>query len=105
MYIVMIVLCNDIWKIKNHIFYSPLFYRCKCGEVCGEMPTEKECLCCQEIPEVQAKIDKAAMDQRPNCITKLPGFEAVVLDENVLQTAYFHYRSYYGNGEGKTNEE
>ena len=66
---------------------------CQCGQ-CQSLDTEEECLCCQEIDPVVSTIQESAAEVQ--CITQHEGFQPVVLDINVPQTAYFNYRQQYG---------
>ena len=59
------------------------------------MPTEEECICCNEIESVQQK--KGVSELNMSCITEHEGFAAVCLNVWVLQTAYFQYRQHYGS--------
>ncbi|XP_069133573.1 uncharacterized protein [Argopecten irradians] len=61
---------------------------CRCGH-CPAMPTEKESLCCKEMDQVQNKLSEG-------CITAHSGFDAVCLNEYVLETAYLTFRQYHG---------
>jgi len=56
------------------------------------MPTREECVCCCSIAEVVAKMEEIGA----LCITESEGFEAVCLNQWVLQTAYHQYRQQYG---------
>ncbi|KAK3084414.1 hypothetical protein FSP39_013231 [Pinctada imbricata] len=62
------------------------------------MPTALECLCCGENAHAQAKIGiyKDKTGKQLKCITQHPGFNTVCLDEEVLETAYSHYKQQYG---------
>ena len=56
------------------------------------MPTARECLCCQEVPQVNE-----VMAEIPGllCIANHPGFQTVCLDVYVLRTAYNAYLQHY----------
>ena len=56
------------------------------------MPTREECICCCSISEVVAKMEETG----GSCITESEGFDAVCLNQWVLQTAYYQYRQQYG---------
>ena len=56
------------------------------------MPTRKECICCCSIVEMVAKLEEVGA----TCITESEGFDAVCLNQWVLQTAYYQYRQQYG---------
>ncbi|XP_056014380.1 P2X purinoceptor 7-like [Ostrea edulis] len=66
---------------------------CTCG-YCVLMPTQRESICCCEIDRVNSKKDSS--DRKLSCITQHPGFSLVCLDVYVLETAYYQYRSQYG---------
>ena len=70
------------------------------------MDTQKECVCCLEIDNVQLKLDeyKEEMATELSCITHHPGFQSVCLDRYVLETAYYQYRQQYGELEHTQNE-
>ncbi|KAK3107857.1 hypothetical protein FSP39_023574, partial [Pinctada imbricata] len=65
--------------------------RCTCHH-CGISATERESLCCHEIPEIFLKIQ----DRNICCITEHPSFEAVCLNEDTLYTAYLGFNQHYG---------
>ena len=56
------------------------------------MPTREECICCCSISEVVAKMEETG----GSCITESEGFNAVCLNQWVLQTAYYQYKQQYG---------
>nr|XP_022289218.1 uncharacterized protein LOC111101162 [Crassostrea virginica]XP_022311416.1 uncharacterized protein LOC111116718 [Crassostrea virginica]XP_022323186.1 uncharacterized protein LOC111124538 [Crassostrea virginica]XP_022323187.1 uncharacterized protein LOC111124538 [Crassostrea virginica]XP_022329137.1 uncharacterized protein LOC111128038 [Crassostrea virginica] len=66
---------------------------CMCGS-CVVMPTARECICCQESDRVNSK--RESFNPDTPCITQHPGFSSVCLDVYVLETAYYQYRSQYG---------
>ncbi|XP_064612525.1 P2X purinoceptor 7-like [Liolophura sinensis] len=68
---------------------------CTCGQ-CHPLDSQEECICCQEISRVVDRIELAPGDEKPKCITEHPGFQSVVLDRDVLETAYYVYRQQYG---------
>ena len=53
------------------------------------MDRVEESVCCQEIKEVKWKNEVAQVEQLeiPGCITDNPGFQAVCLNQWVLQAA------------------
>ena len=53
---------------------------CTCG-MCAAMPSAVECICCQEIDELNWKLHGLA------CITEHGNFSSVCLNEDVLRTA------------------
>ena len=59
------------------------------------MQSATECKCCQEIPEVKAKLDSYG-DENVTCISQHPGFATGCLDVYVLEIAYYEYRQRYG---------
>ena len=69
--------------------------RCVCGN-CRIMDNNEECKCCAEIPQIRDKNEEAikrnVVEEVPSCIIQHPGFEAVCLNQWVLQTAWFQYR-------------
>ena len=50
------------------------------------MPTEVECVCCQEISAVVAKCDEA--EEAVFCMTLHPGFQAVATNPWNMQAVY-----------------
>ena len=58
------------------------------------METIAECVCCQEQGNVRRKIEDHG--EGITCITKHTNFDAVCLNVDVLQTAYYSYRQRYG---------
>ena len=66
--------------------------RCVCGH-CIAMPTSEECVCCEEIPQIQQKKE----NEEVSCITLHPGFASVCLDVWVLETAYYSLQQHYGS--------
>ena len=59
----------------------------------------EESVCCQEITEVKWKNEEGAQVEQikiPGCITDNPGFQAVCLNQWVLQAAWNQYRQEYG---------
>ena len=54
------------------------------------MDRVEESVCCQEIKEV-AQVEQLGI---PGCITDNPGFQAVCLNQWVLQAAWSQYRQY-----------
>ena len=71
-------------------FFS--LFRCSCNQ-CAAMSTQVESRCCQEIPQVWAKVTELG---NIKCITEHPGFMSACLDVWVLQVAYLQYRQQYG---------
>jgi len=57
------------------------------------MPTVEESVCCMEQEKVRDRKEKQAGIQ---CVVDHAGFEAVCLNEDVLETAYYSYRQHYG---------
>ena len=66
------------------------------------MPTSIECVCCREMDEVVHKIKEN--DTEVDCITSYEGFQAVCLNQWVLQAAYFAYRECYGSEDRPIHE-
>ena len=66
------------------------------------MPTSVECLCCHEVDKVIEKTQEN--DVEVDCITFHEGFEAVCLNQWVLQAAYFAYRERYGSEDRPIHE-
>ena len=59
--------------------------------------TVEESVCCHEQPKVMARMaEKAEVE----CVTQHPDFEAVCLNEAVLETAYWAYQHHYGEDHG-----
>ncbi|XP_061190835.1 uncharacterized protein LOC133198951 [Saccostrea echinata] len=57
-------------------------------------PTLRESICCTEITRIDEK--RTSYQKELPCITEHPGFQSVCLDIYVLETAYYQYRSQYG---------
>ncbi|XP_073241599.1 P2X purinoceptor 7-like [Porites lutea] len=55
---------------------------CSCEE-CVAMATEEECFCCQELAELNQKLDESGV----GCITEHAKFRIICLDTDVLNTA------------------
>ena len=61
------------------------------------MPTDRENICCQEIPMMKNKLyclveeDGLSQDAIPKCITEHRGFGQNCTAEYSLQTAYYSY--------------
>ncbi|XP_065892577.1 uncharacterized protein [Dysidea avara] len=73
---------------------------CHCGN-CKMMPTRKECICCCSIVEMVAKLEEVGA----TCITESEGFNAVCLNQWVLETAYYQYRQQYGKYKESIHEQ
>ena len=58
------------------------------------MPTEVECVCCQEISAVVAKCDEA--EEAVICMTLHPGFQAVATNPWNMQAVYNAYKQHHG---------
>ena len=67
------------------------------------MSAATECMCCSEIDQVHEKMEEN--DSKVSCITEHKGFLTVRLNRWVLRTAYYSYRSRYGDTEEKTLHE
>ena len=65
--------------------------RCECGR-CLPMPEAVECNCCMESENVVAKLEGSGA----RCITQHEGFDAVCLNQYVLEVAYYQYRQQHG---------
>ena len=62
------------------------------------MPTDPECVCCQEIQQVLDELQRvrAPNDVDPSgCILDHPDFNAVCMNVWVLETAWLQYLSEY----------
>ena len=59
------------------------------------MPTVTECVCCCEIDRVVEKIESNHI--HISCITQHEGFNAVCLNQWVLQTAFYQFRQSHGS--------
>ncbi|WAR09067.1 hypothetical protein MAR_019025 [Mya arenaria] len=72
------------------------------------MATEHEGVCCQELEPITAKLDLINEGRHPEdavgCIIGHPGFDAVCLDQYVLETAYYQYGQQYGEWLENRNE-
>ena len=63
------------------------------------MDRVEESVCCQEIKEVKWKNEEVAQVEQleiPGCITDNPGFQAVCLNQWVLQAVWSQYCQEYG---------
>ncbi|KAG1675546.1 hypothetical protein GQR58_014656 [Nymphon striatum] len=70
------------------------FYLCTCGH-CQLMDTERECRCCQEITEVEQKLQDPAKDNANfQCIITHPGFDGACLNIWALKVALLTYKKY-----------
>ena len=56
------------------------------------MPTEKECLCCLSVTE----IDRKRNEKGVRCITLSSGFQANCLDIDVFETSFYEYKETHG---------
>ncbi|XP_033726822.1 uncharacterized protein LOC117316389 [Pecten maximus] len=56
------------------------------------MPTEVECLCCQEVSLIQTKTEDKAIA----CITQHDGFIANCINTDVLEVSMFEYAEHHG---------
>ncbi len=62
------------------------------------MPSNIECLCCQEVEKVHRELDRVATQTRTDivgCITAYPGFDAGCLNPWVLEMSWHNYWSQY----------
>ncbi len=58
------------------------------------MPSNMECLCCQEVEKVHRDLERVATQTRTDivgCITAHPGFDAGCLNPWVLEMAWHNY--------------
>ncbi|XP_057688191.1 uncharacterized protein LOC130914682 [Corythoichthys intestinalis] len=69
-----------------------------CCKHCQVMTLPRECLCCQEIPEVRGKLEEAEAltDTLPECILDHPGLNAICFNPWALQCAWARYKQLYG---------
>jgi hypothetical protein len=71
------------------------------------MDTAEECICCQELSEVQLKCQQVLdfeLGEKPTCICIHPGFQPVCLNLWNLQAVFNEYRQKFGQLEGSTPE-
>jgi len=65
------------------------------------MGTHRECVCCRECEgtfnKLHDNIDYYRQDNMFDCITNLPGFQAICLNPFVLQVAWLSYKQHYTN--------
>ena len=95
--------------IYEHVLYTDICFvsGCSCGN-CQQMPTDPECMCCQEIHQVLDELQhvRAPNDSDPaGCILDHPGFNAVCLNIWVLETAWLQYRSEYREPYERTHSQ
>ena len=55
------------------------------------MPSEKECVCCLSVTELDKKERKGV-----RCITLSSGFQGNCLDIDVLETSFYKYKEIHG---------
>ncbi|XDV48452.1 hypothetical protein PO909_017859 [Leuciscus waleckii] len=72
---------------------QPVTAWCNCAN-CAVMPTERENICCLEIPQIVTRINQ--VPDIITCMTHHPGFEPVCLNVYSLQNALNVYRADYG---------
>ena len=83
--------------ILRPVTFNVYFLTCQCGQCHLVEPiTEEEYLYCREINQVVAKLNPPPAGEQLQCITQHPGFQPVILDVNVLETAYLSYWQQYG---------
>ncbi|XP_043093349.1 cilia- and flagella-associated protein 251-like isoform X4 [Puntigrus tetrazona] len=72
---------------------QPVTSWCSCRN-CAAMTTEKENICCLEIPQVVRRMKQVS--EALSCVTLHPGFEPVCLNVYSLQNALNLYKADYG---------
>ncbi|KAF3861263.1 hypothetical protein F7725_000039 [Dissostichus mawsoni] len=65
---------------------------CECCRA-DNLEAVQECVCCRELAKVQALNG----NHGGSCITQHPGFEAICLNEYVLDVAYSYYKQNHGH--------
>ncbi|KAG1675536.1 hypothetical protein GQR58_014656 [Nymphon striatum] len=81
-----------ILSVSHFIIYRN--EQCTCGH-CQLMDTERECRCCQEITEVEQKLQDPAKDNANfQCIITHPGFDGACLNIWALKVALLTYKKY-----------
>lgn len=60
--------------------------------MCSSMPTETECLCCQEVTLIQTKTEAKDI----TCITLHDGFVANCLNPDVLEVSMLEFADHHG---------
>ncbi|XP_049514044.1 uncharacterized protein LOC119466177 [Dermacentor silvarum] len=68
---------------------------CSCGHRCGDMPTERERVCCTELQKV------ANTAESYECIAKHPLFELYCLNRHILDVEYLKLKHYFPYQLGK----
>lgn len=58
------------------------------------MPTNVECLCCQEVPRIIEMTDEEQLDI--NCITEHEGFIVNCTNRHVILTSIYEFLEDYG---------
>lgn len=76
-------------------FFYYVLCRCTC-ENCQIMDRRDECICCQEIRNVnRIAVEDGDIAEEPTCITQHPGSLGVCTNKWVLQTAWLQYKQQY----------
>ena len=72
-------------------------HRCHCSN-CQVMSTEKENLCCLEVPEVANKLSDVCniMGSSIDCIVESTPFKDICLNPWVLQVSWLSFKQHYG---------
>lgn len=63
---------TEQWRLESDLW-------CTCRN-CDRLPTIAECLCCQEMTELESKLEEL------RCITQHPDFSVICLHPEVLRT-------------------
>ncbi|KAG1675535.1 hypothetical protein GQR58_014656 [Nymphon striatum] len=94
---------GNVYELLRKVFALPFlpaddiasaFQKCTCGH-CQLMDTERECRCCQEITEVEQKLQDPAKDNANfQCIITHPGFDGACLNIWALKVALLTYKKY-----------
>ena len=82
-----------------YIYIYIFDFRCQCSN-CEVMPTEQECRCCSEIPQMRNLMERVGC----SCITLHPGFEPACLNQYTLDIAYSWFNQQYRE-QYQTNEQ
>ncbi|XP_063077113.1 uncharacterized protein LOC134467125 isoform X1 [Engraulis encrasicolus] len=86
----------EMWSIENQWRVEQVSW-CLCTQ-CESMTSALESVCCREIEEYRALLEKLPEDitRDITCLTRRPGFQGVCLDPYVLAVAYLAFKQEHG---------